>query len=38
VVADLVIGAFFFAMRACEYTKPRSAGRTKCIDLAGIVF
>jgi hypothetical protein len=38
VVANHVIGAFFFAMRACEHAKPRTAGKTKCIDLDGIVF
>jgi hypothetical protein len=38
VVADIVIGAFFFAMRSCEYSKPQVAGQTKCIDLEGIVF
>ena len=38
VVADLVIGAFFFAMRSCEFSKTPRAGRTKCITLGDIVF
>jgi hypothetical protein len=38
VVADIVIGAFFFAMRSCEYSKPKLPGRTKCVNLAGIIF
>jgi hypothetical protein len=38
VVADIVIGAFFFAMRSCEYSKPKLPGRTKCVDLAGLIF
>jgi hypothetical protein len=28
----------FFAMRACEHAKPRTAGKTKCINLDGVVF
>jgi hypothetical protein len=36
--ADLVIGAFFFAMRSCEYTKTATPGRTKRIRMGGIVF
>jgi hypothetical protein len=38
VAADLVIGAFFFAMRSCEYSKPATPGQTKCIDLDGLIF
>jgi hypothetical protein len=38
VVADIVIGAFFFAMRSCEYSKPHIAGRTRCINLQGLIF
>jgi hypothetical protein len=38
VSADIIIGAFFFAMRSCEYAKPPMAGKTKCIDLAGLIF
>jgi hypothetical protein len=33
-----VIGAFFFAMRSCEYSKPATLGQTKCIDLDGLIF
>jgi hypothetical protein len=38
IVADIVIGAFFFAMRSCEYSKPHITGKTKCIDLDGLIF
>jgi hypothetical protein len=38
VVADIVIGAFFFAMRSCEYSKPHINGKTKCVDLDGLIF
>ena len=38
VVADIVLGAFLFAMRSCEYSKPPIPGRTKCVDLAGLIF
>jgi hypothetical protein len=38
VAADLVIGAFFFAMRSCEYSKPAIPGKTKCINLDGLIF
>jgi hypothetical protein len=38
VTADLVIGAFFFAKRACEYTTTPKPGKTKIIVLKGIVF
>jgi hypothetical protein len=34
----IVIGAFFFAMRSCEYTLTATAGRTKMISLSGILF
>jgi hypothetical protein len=37
-VADLVLGAFFFAMRSCEYTKLVSIGRTKRVRLGCFVF
>jgi hypothetical protein len=37
-VADNVIGAFFFAMRSCKYLKPQIYGKTKCIDLDGLIF
>jgi hypothetical protein len=38
IVADIVIGAFFFAMRSCEYSKPQVPGQTQCIDLDGLIF
>jgi hypothetical protein len=38
VVADLVVAGFFFAMRSCEYSKPQILGRTRCVDLDGLVF
>jgi hypothetical protein len=38
VAADIITGAFFFAMRSCEYSKPQVAGKTKCVDLDGIIF
>jgi hypothetical protein len=39
VAADLVIGAFFFAMRrSCECSKPATSGQTKCIDFDGFMF
>jgi hypothetical protein len=34
----LVIGAFFFAKRGCEYTTPPKPGKTKIIVLKGVVF
>jgi len=36
--ADLIIGAFFFAMRACEYVKTPEEGKTKLITLGCIKF
>jgi hypothetical protein len=36
--ADLVLGAFFFAMRSCEYTKTAKLGRTKRIRMGCIIF
>jgi hypothetical protein len=38
VVADIVVAGFFFAMRSCEYSKPQILGRTKCVDLDGLIF
>jgi len=35
---DLIVGAFFFAMRACEYVKTPVKGHTKIIRLRCIVF
>jgi hypothetical protein len=36
--ADLIIGAFFFAMRACEYIKTPDKGKTKLITLGCVEF
>jgi hypothetical protein len=36
--ADLIVGAFFFAMRACEYVKTPVPGKTKRIQLCCIHF
>jgi hypothetical protein len=38
VTADLVLGSFFFACRACEYTKTTLPGKTKVIVLGGVIF
>jgi hypothetical protein len=35
---DLIIGAFFFAMRSCEYCIPTTPGRTKTICLRHLRF
>jgi hypothetical protein len=37
-IADLVLGAFFFAMRSCEYTKSVPLGRTKRVRMGCFVF
>jgi hypothetical protein len=36
--ADLICGAFFFAMKSCEYCLTAAPGRTKMITLSGILF
>jgi hypothetical protein len=36
--ADITLGAYFFAMRSCEYTKTNRPGRTKRVRLGCIVF
>jgi hypothetical protein len=36
--ADLILGAFFFAMRSCEYCKTARPGRTKRTRMGCIVF
>jgi hypothetical protein len=36
--ADIIIGAFFFAMRSCEYTLTPSPGRTKRVTLGSLIF
>jgi hypothetical protein len=35
---DLLIGAFFFAMRPCEFVKTTTRGRTKVARLQCIIF
>jgi hypothetical protein len=37
-IANLVLGAFFFAMHSCKYTKTAWRGRTKGIRMGGIIF
>ena len=37
-MADLIIGAFFFAMRCCKYAIPKKLGRTITICLGGVTF
>ena len=37
-MADLIIGAFCFAMRSCEYTIPKTLGRTITICLGRVKF
>ena len=37
-MADLIIGAFFFAMRSCEYTIPKEPGSTITVRLGGVTF
>ena len=36
--ADIIIGAFFFAARSCEYSKTPKPGKTKLITAACVVF
>jgi len=36
--ADLAVGAFFFAMRACEFCKTEKRGRTRLLELGDITF
>jgi hypothetical protein len=36
--ADITLGAYFFAMRSCEYTKTKRPGRTKRVRLGCIIF
>jgi hypothetical protein len=38
VAADIIIGGFFFTMCSCEYSKPPTVGRTRCVDLDGVLF
>ena len=36
--ADLIVGAYFFAMRVCEFCSTETPGRTKKLTLGDIVF
>jgi hypothetical protein len=36
--ADLVLGAYFYAMRSCEYTKTPTPGKTKRVSMGCLVF
>jgi hypothetical protein len=38
VAAELAIVAFFYAMRSCECTTTPTPGRTKIINLLGMIF
>jgi hypothetical protein len=38
IIAELAIVAFFFAMRSCECTTTPTPGKTKTINLPGIIF
>jgi len=35
---DLIVGSYFFAMRACEYVKTPKPGHTKLARLRCVVF
>ena len=37
-MANLIIGAFFFAMRSCKYALPKEPGQTITIRLGGVTF
>ena len=37
-VSELILGAFFFAMRSCEYVKTYKPGRTKKLHIRNIKF
>jgi hypothetical protein len=36
--ANLIIGAFFFAVRSCEYSAVKEPGHTKLLESSDIVF
>jgi hypothetical protein len=36
--ADLIVGAYFFAMRACEFCTTRNRGRTKILTCGNVTF
>jgi hypothetical protein len=38
VIAEVAIAGFFFAMRSCECTTTPTPGRTKTIDMLGMIF
>ena len=38
IITELAIVAYFFAMRSCEFTNTRTPGRTKIINLKGVLF
>ena len=37
-IADLATGAFFFAMRGCEFSKTYPSGKTTPIELRDLLF
>jgi len=37
-IADLVEGAFFFAMRCCKFSKTKRTGKRKPISLGDVTF
>jgi hypothetical protein len=37
-IGQLVVGAFFFAMRSCEYSEASGSRRTKTVRIGDIVF
>ncbi len=38
IAADLAMLGFFFAMRSCENATTPKPGRTKTVDVVGVVF
>jgi len=36
--ADLIVGAFFFAMRSCEFVRTQRQGRTVPLELRNVTF
>jgi hypothetical protein len=38
IAANLLIAAWFFVMQSCEFTKTLSPGKTKIINLQGLIF
>lgn len=37
-LSQIVLGAFFFAMRSCEYVKKRKVGKTKKLLVNNVKF